>query len=210
MSERSILGELGLHHLRALDAILRLGNVTRAAESLGVSQSALSHQLVRLRAVLEDPLFVREGRGVKPTAMAEALMPAVREALDKVDGIEVVRTLNTGTDPQEIYAAIENAMLSDPGITGILSLECCSTPAAGEWVKRNGQAGKVKVVGFDLLDQTVDLVADDVIQVTIDQAPARQGFEAVNLLVEFLNGKTIDDLDTGVGIYTPENIKEAM
>lgn len=134
----------------------------------------------------------------------------VREALDKVEGIEVVRTLNTGTDPQEIYAAIENAMLSDPGITGILSLECCSTPAAGEWVKRNGQAGKVKVVGFDLLDQTVDLVADDVIQVTIDQAPARQGFEAVNLLVEFLNGKTIDDLDTGVGIYTPENIKEAM
>lgn len=133
-----------------------------------------------------------------------------REVLEASDGIEVVRTLNTGTDPQEIYAAIENAMLADPGITGILSLECCSTPAAGEWVKRNGQAGNIKVVGFDLLDQTVDLVADEVVQVTIDQAPARQGYEAVNLLVQFLNGETIDDLDTGVGIFTPENIDSAM
>ena len=131
-----------------------------------------------------------------------------REALAEYSGIEVVRTLNTGTDPQEIFSAIENAMLADPSINGILSLECCSTPAAGEWVERNRKTSAVKVVGFDLLDQTVELVSDGVIQATIDQAPERQGFEAVNLLVKFLNGETIDDLDTGVGIYTPENISE--
>ena len=132
----------------------------------------------------------------------------VRETLAEYSGIEVVRTLNTGTDPQEIFSAIENAMLADPSISGILSLECCSTPAAGEWVKRNRKTGAVKVVGFDLLDQTVALVSDGVIQATIDQAPERQGFEAVNLLVKFLSGETIDDLDTGVLIYTPENISE--
>jgi simple sugar transport system substrate-binding protein len=133
-----------------------------------------------------------------------------REALAAFPDIEVVRTLNTGTDPQEIYAAVENAMLADPGITGILSLECCSTPAAGEWVARNDRAGEVQIVGFDLLDQTVELVSDGVIQATIDQAPERQGFESVNLLVSFLRGETIDNLDTGVGIYTPENIGEVM
>lgn len=131
-----------------------------------------------------------------------------REGLAAFPEIEVVRTLNTGTDPQEIYAAIENAMLADPGITGILSLECCSTPAAGEWVSRNDKKDAVKVVGFDLLDQTVDLVSDGVIQATIDQAPERQGYEAVNLLVTFLKGQPIDNLDTGVGIFTPENIGE--
>jgi len=131
-----------------------------------------------------------------------------REGLAAFPEIEVVRTLNTGTDPQEIYAAIENAMLADPGITGILSLECCSTPAAGEWVSRNDKKDAVKVVGFDLLDQTVDLVSAGVIQATIDQAPERQGYEAVNLLVTFLKGQPIDNLDTGVGIFTPENIGE--
>ena len=131
-----------------------------------------------------------------------------REALKAEPGIEVVSTLNTGTDPQKIYSAIENAMLANPEITGVLSLECCSTPAAGTWVERNKAADKVKVVGFDLLDQTVQLVEDGNVQATIDQAPEKQGFAAVDLLVKFLKGDAIDNVDTGVGIYTKENIGE--
>ena len=131
-----------------------------------------------------------------------------REGLKAFPGIEVVNTLNTGTDPQKIYAAIENAMLASPSISGILSLECCSTPAAGTWVERNKAVDKVKVVGFDLLDQTVQLVQNGDVQATIDQAPERQGYEAVNLLVNFLKGKPIDNIDTGVGIYTKDNIAD--
>ncbi len=131
-----------------------------------------------------------------------------REALEQVPGIEVVNTLNTGTDPQEIYSAIENAMLANPDITGVLSLECCSTPAAGTWVQRNNAQDRVKVVGFDLLDQTVQLVQDGFVQATIDQAPEAQGFEAVNLITRFLKGETIDNVDTGVKVYTQDNIGE--
>nr|MCU0514094.1 substrate-binding domain-containing protein [Anaerolineae bacterium] len=130
----------------------------------------------------------------------------VREALAEFPDIEIVTTINTGSEPTQIYSSIENAMLANPDVTGIVSLECCSTPAAGEWVQRNGLVGQVKVVGFDLLDTTVELVQAGAIQATIDQAPERQGYEAVNLLVRFLNGETISDIDTGVGIYTPENI----
>lgn len=131
-----------------------------------------------------------------------------REALKAEPGIEVVSTLNTGTDPQKIYSAIENAMLANPAISGVLSLECCSTPAAGTWVERNRAADKVKVVGFDLLDQTVQLVQDGNVQATIDQAPEKQGFAAVDLIVQFLKGQPIENLDTGVGVYTKENIAE--
>ena len=66
----------------------------------------------------------------------------------------------------------------------------------------------MKVVGFDLLDQTVQLVESGNIQATIDQAPERQGFEAVNLIVKFVKGEPIDNLDTGVGVYTKDNIAE--
>ncbi len=131
-----------------------------------------------------------------------------RDGLKSSPGIEVINTLNTGTDPQKIYAAIENAMLANPGISGVLSLECCSTPAAGTWVERNKATDKVKVVGFDLLDQTVQLVQKGDIQATIDQAPEQQGFEAVDLLVKFLSGKPIDNVDTGVKVYTKDNIAE--
>jgi simple sugar transport system substrate-binding protein len=131
-----------------------------------------------------------------------------REALAACPGIEVVQTVNTTFDPQEMYANIENAMLGNPDVTGLLSLECCTTPAAGSWVERNGRIGEVKIVGFDLVDQTVELVRSGAIQATIDQAPEAQGFAAVDLLVRFLNGEDIDDVDTGVGIYTAENIGE--
>ena len=131
-----------------------------------------------------------------------------REGLGEAKGIEIVQTVNTGTDPQAIYAAIENAMLANPDVTGILSLECCSTPAAGTWVERSNKVGQVKVVGFDLLDQTVELVQKGAIDATIDQAPEKQGFAAVDLLVKFLKGEPINTVDTGVGIYDKSNIDE--
>jgi len=131
-----------------------------------------------------------------------------REGLAAFPGIEIVQTVNTGSDPQEMYASIENAMLANPEVTGLLSLECCTTPAAGSWVERNDKTGVVRIVGFDLLDQTVEMVAGGVIQATIDQAPEIQGFAAVDLLARFLKGEPIDNLDTGVGIYTIDNIAE--
>lgn len=131
-----------------------------------------------------------------------------REGLAAFPGIEIVQTVNTGTDPQEMYASIENAMLANPEVDGLLSLECCTTPAAGSWVERNNKVGAVKIVGFDLLDQTVEMVGNGAIQATIDQAPEKQGFAAVDLLVRFLHGEPIDNLDTGVGIYTKDNIAE--
>ncbi len=133
-----------------------------------------------------------------------------REALANYPGIKVVSTVNTGTEPQQIYASIENAMLANPNVDGILSLECCSTPAAGEYVKRNNLASQVKVVGFDLLPATVGLVQEGIVSATIDQNPEQQGFEAVRMLVDALHGQTVADVDTGVKVYDIDNIQEYL
>ena len=50
---------------------------------LGVTQSAISAALRRLRAVYDDQLFVRTGRGLAPTLRANQLKPVISEALDK-------------------------------------------------------------------------------------------------------------------------------
>jgi simple sugar transport system substrate-binding protein len=54
----------------------------------------------------------------------------------------------------------------------------------------------------------VQLVHNGDIPATIDQAPEAQGFAAVDLLVKFLNGKPIDNVDTGVKVYAKDNIAE--
>lgn len=72
---------LDLNLLRVLDALFREGSATAAARRLGVTQSAVSHALGRLRDTVGDPLLVRSGRGLVPTPRGEALREPVRHAL---------------------------------------------------------------------------------------------------------------------------------
>jgi len=62
-----------LNLLPVLDVLLSETSTVRAAERLGMSQSAVSAALSRLRGVLNDPLFVREGPGIVPTDFARQL-----------------------------------------------------------------------------------------------------------------------------------------
>lgn len=79
------LAGLDLNLVLALDALLGERHVTRAAARLGVSQSAASHALARLREVLGDPLLVRGPHGVmQPTPRALALAPMLSRALADV------------------------------------------------------------------------------------------------------------------------------
>lgn len=64
--------------LAALDALLAEGSVTGAARRLGLSQSAMSRTLARLRAATGDPLLVQAGRGMVPTPRAEVLRDQAR------------------------------------------------------------------------------------------------------------------------------------
>jgi len=83
------LAALDLNLLVAFDTLIREGNVTRAAAKLHVSQPAMSGALARLRAHFGDPLFVRQGGQMRPTARAAQLarpiadaIAALREALE--------------------------------------------------------------------------------------------------------------------------------
>lgn len=69
------------------DAIMRHGSVTRAADSLGLTQSATSNALTRLRAELGDPLFLRSKNGMLPTNFAREMAPAVEDALAGLSGV---------------------------------------------------------------------------------------------------------------------------
>jgi DNA-binding transcriptional LysR family regulator len=72
---------LELTQLRLVEALADRGSVSAAAESLGLSQSAASHALARLRGLFDDPLFVRTSRGMEPTAAGERVAAAVRQAM---------------------------------------------------------------------------------------------------------------------------------
>jgi DNA-binding transcriptional LysR family regulator len=84
--------------LVALDALFTTRSVTAAAKQLGVTQSAMSHTLARLRARFADPLLVRSGRGLALSARAEAMAPRLRAALrDLSDAVATTPTFDPTT-----------------------------------------------------------------------------------------------------------------
>src|SRR5262245_13525124 len=74
-----------LNLLVALDVLLEERNVTRAAGRLGLTQSATSRLLGRLRTAFGDPLFVRTSRGLDPTRRALEIAAPLRSALHDVE-----------------------------------------------------------------------------------------------------------------------------
>ena len=91
------LKELDANLLVVLDALLTDASVTKAAERLGRSPSAVSHALANLREVFHDELFVRAGQRLVPTAKATELAPTIHVI---VTGIEGLLRPNTPFEPK--------------------------------------------------------------------------------------------------------------
>jgi len=78
---------LDLNLLRVFDALMRERSVTRAGERIGLSQPAVSSALNRLRHIIGDRLFVREGNLMVPTPRAEALGVALGAVMTSIDTV---------------------------------------------------------------------------------------------------------------------------
>ncbi|MEX0283994.1 MAG: LysR family transcriptional regulator [Paracoccaceae bacterium] len=85
------LRKLDLNLLLVFSMVYETRSNTRAAERLGLTQSAVSNALKRLRAHLDDPLFERKGPEFVPTEQARKLAPEIKSALDAIE-----RTLHGG------------------------------------------------------------------------------------------------------------------
>src|SRR5262245_30382200 len=79
---------LEIRHLKLVDAVAELGNVTRAADRLHLTQSALSHQLRDIESRLGVTLFVRLSRRMALTAEGERLLVSARRVLDELKRVE--------------------------------------------------------------------------------------------------------------------------
>ena len=115
---------IDLNLFRVLDAIHRAGGISAAARALNLTQPAVTHALNRLRAALDDPLFVRQGNHVIPTERTEAIIGEVQRHLR---GLQETACLQTRFDPStwegERVVGIRDMLesIALPGLAGILT-----------------------------------------------------------------------------------------
>lgn len=145
---------LDLNLLIALDTMLKERNISRAAERLHLSQSAMSNALARLREYFDDQLLVQVGRRMEPTPRAEALAEAIRDVLVRVDTTIATQPEFIPSESNRIFR-----LLVSEYTTAVL------IPALLRLVWRESET-----IGFDLLPQSRDpgrLLADGEVDVLI-------------------------------------------
>ena len=85
---------------RIFDAVVRMGSFSKAAETLFISQPAVSQSVANLEKQLNTVLFVREARGVKPTAEGQMLFEYINTGLSFIksgeEKLEGLKTLSEG------------------------------------------------------------------------------------------------------------------
>lgn len=96
---------LDVKTLRLLIAIDETGSVSRGAEARGMTQSTASYALDKLRAAFRDPLFIRQSRGVTPTARGEQIIEGCREALARLDTLAAANHFDPATETRDFTIA---------------------------------------------------------------------------------------------------------
>ncbi len=117
--------QLDLNLLRVFDAIMAEKSLTRAAQTLSLTQPAVSNALRRLREHLDDPLLTRQGQALAPTARARELWPQVRASLDQLERALHPEDFDPLQSTQAFIVAMADATAAEliPGLSKILETE---------------------------------------------------------------------------------------
>lgn len=147
-------------------ALMEERNVTRAAQRLGITQPALSNALVRLREMLQDPLFIRERYGMQPTQKAQALAPGIAEAIANLDALVLGQQ---GFDPaqaERLFTLAPNSYVEfvlAPGLVTLLrqrapGIRLRLTPYGTDLAETGVSSGATAMVLGRIIDPPDNLV----------------------------------------------------
>ncbi len=156
---------MDLNLIRTFVAVYEARGLTMAAERLYVTQPAVSHALRRLRREFDDPLFVKQGRFMRPTEIAHGVYPELRKALLGIEN--VVDTLQ-GFDMSASVRRFRLA-LSELG-------EIAYLPAIATAVNAAAPNVSLEVVPLDVHD-VADWLSSGAVDLAITSAPISGAFE---------------------------------
>jgi DNA-binding transcriptional LysR family regulator len=111
---------MNLRRLRHFETLYRIGNFARAADELGLTQSALTRSIQKLEGELDAPLFDRSTHYVRPTGAAERLIRSARDVIAAAANLEqearglkqpTTGTVRIGAGPYPLQPLLTDAII---------------------------------------------------------------------------------------------------
>ena len=148
------LRQLDLNLLIALDVLIAEASVTKAAEKLNLSQSAMSYSLKKLRAILNDDLLIRTSRDMEVTPYAREISDRVRQILVEIQATLLAKdNFDPATTPETFKIAMSDYAEATIGVNLIQQI---ATQASGIKIRVNNL--EKETVMDDLDGNRLDLV----------------------------------------------------
>jgi|GEM_PF-580590 len=133
-------------------------------------------------------------------------MDGVKEAAKEYPDIELVTTVEIGTDLSKAYANVENAVTANPDVNGLIGTDNFSE-SIGQYISKTGNTGKIMGACVDPTPGILKYLKEGAIQIVVGQNPYLQGYYAIDQLWLYLaKGYHPLEIDTGVEVVTQENM----
>jgi ABC-type sugar transport system substrate-binding protein len=143
---------------------------------------------------------------------AQQRVQGFEEALANYPDIEIVATEPTEDSPETALSKAEALLQAHPDLAAFYGVTGVGVPGAAGAVKQANKCGDVKVVGFDVVPQGIEFMRAGCVDALISQRPYGMTAEALEILVDLSQGKTMDttNIDTGVEVVYPDGLEEFL
>lgn len=150
--------KVDLNLFTVFEAIYTEGSLTKAAERLHLTQPAISHALARLREKVDDPLFIRNGHKMQPTAAAQNLFPEVQQALGQLNqALQKAHKFEPISAEKVFKIAMGDLIEATLLVPLINQLECCAPKIQIASVALDRKEADAKLASGEL-DFVVDIL----------------------------------------------------
>ncbi|HEX8919559.1 MAG TPA: sugar-binding protein [Chloroflexota bacterium] len=135
-----------------------------------------------------------------------------KDAMKNYPDIQIVATEPTEDSLATALSKAETLMQANPDLAAFYGVTGSGVPGAGNAVKQANKCGTIKVVGFDVVPQGIDLMKAGCVQALISQRPFGMTVKALDLLQDLHNGKQASstNIDTGVEVVHPDTLDKYL
>ena len=131
-----------------------------------------------------------------------------KEAIKDQPNMKIIDTQASDSDLLKGTEKAQGMIMAHPDLNAFFGVGATDVEAAAKVVQEQKRTGKIKLVGFDDLDETIAFIKSGVIDATIVQKPYTMGYKSVQILKNISEGKKPSStiVDTGVVTVTKDNV----
>jgi ribose transport system substrate-binding protein len=144
--------------------------------------------------------------GIPGHETGDSRIRGFRDAIKGATGIEIVASQTANWEREQGFTVFQNMLQAQPSIDTVFACNDMMALGAVEAIAAAGRAGRIRVLGFDAVDDARKALVAGTMEATVAQYPDQMGRIAVETAVKVLKGETVQtDVVVPIGLVTKEN-----